>query len=639
MLKELLLSLTIVLSLSAYAAAERNLLANDKSPNSIQPHIVLNQAWVKYPAYTDRSSWDALLGENKGVIIARGERHLNYEWKVLKATDYLEYERSGERNIMQNPNSANNTALSDLVLAELAEGKGRFMDQIINGVFYQTERTSWVLSAHLPLQKSGRSLPHYNEQIVDLGSAELGAFLAWTYYFFHEEMDKVAPIISQRLREDIYHKIITPYRENDRFWWQGFHPREDGLVNNWNPWCNFNVLQCMLLLENSPELLSKDVYRTMQSVDKFINYVNADGACEEGPSYWGHAAGKLYDYLQILYTATNGSISLFDNDMIRNMGEYISRSYVGSGWVVNFADASAKFSAKGDLIYRYGKAVNSTEMMSFAAYLSKDSKHTLSFGIDFFRTLESISYDHELRNTPLEHNTPEITIYPETQFYYFKNQNGFFAAVKGGHNDESHNHNDIGTFSLYYDETPFIIDAGVGTYVRQTFGPERYTIWTMRSTYHNLPLINGVEQAHGKKYKAKNVVVKPESKSISIDLTSAYPTGAQIKNWTRSYQLDNNRFVIEDDFSLKSAKEANEVRFLIWKNVDIQTPGKVRIEIDGKTLELFYDANQFFPEIETISLPDTRLSNVWGGEIYLLKLKVKKAEIKGKYQFIIQLKG
>lgn len=28
--------------------------------------------------------------------------------------------------------------------------------------------------------------------------------------------------------------------------------------------------------------------------------------------------------------------------MIKNMGEYISRSYVGKGWVVNFADASAK---------------------------------------------------------------------------------------------------------------------------------------------------------------------------------------------------------------------------------------------------------------------------------------------------------
>ena len=70
----------------------------------------------------------------------------------------------------------------------------------------------------------------------------------------------------------------------------------------------------------------------MQSVDKFINFVKADGACEEGPSYWGHAAGKMYDYLQILSDGTDGKVSLFKEPMIRRMGEYISRTYVGNGW-------------------------------------------------------------------------------------------------------------------------------------------------------------------------------------------------------------------------------------------------------------------------------------------------------------------
>lgn len=46
------------------------------------------------------------------------------------------------------------------------------------------------------------------------------------------------------------------------------------------------------LLENDRDRLAKAVWRSMQSVDKFINFVKADGACEEGPSYWGHAAGK-----------------------------------------------------------------------------------------------------------------------------------------------------------------------------------------------------------------------------------------------------------------------------------------------------------------------------------------------------------
>lgn len=72
------------------------------------------------------------------------------------------------------------------------------------------------------------------------------------------------------------------------------------------------------------------------------------------------------------------------------------------------------------------------------------------------------------------------------------NKSGLFFAAKGGYNNESHNHNDAGTFSLYLHTTPVFIDAGVGTYTRQTFSSERYTIWTMQSNYHNLPMINGV---------------------------------------------------------------------------------------------------------------------------------------------------
>ena len=82
---------------------------------------------------------------------------LNYEWKVIRATDYLEYERSGERNIMQNPYEANRKAINALMLAELAEGKGRFIDQLINGAFYSCEMTSLVLSAHLVRQTTKRS--------------------------------------------------------------------------------------------------------------------------------------------------------------------------------------------------------------------------------------------------------------------------------------------------------------------------------------------------------------------------------------------------------------------------------------------------------------------------------------------------
>lgn len=633
----IILCLLLLATTQMYAYVERNLLQQSAGLSELESTLITDQQWVPYPDYTDRAAWDKLLGDNKETYIKRGEKQLGYEWKVVKATDYIEYERSGNRRIMEDPFGSNNTAIADLLMAELAEGKGRFIDQLINGVYQSCEMTSWVLSAHLSAQRSTRSLPDYKEHVIDLTAGDLGSLLSWTYYFFHTEFDKVNPVISERLRHELQERILDTYMNEDRFWWMAFNYKPGMLVNNWNPWCNFNVLQCFLLLENDKEKLAKAVYRTMTSVDKFINYTHSDGACEEGPSYWGHAAGKMYDYLQLLYDGTGGKVSLFDQPIIRNMGEYIARSYVGNGWVVNFADASAKGGGDAPIIFRYGKAVGSEVMMQYAAYLnSLSGQKAPSSGRDIFRTLQSLLYAEEMKEVEPVYESPAYTWYPETEFCYMANQSGLFFAAKGGYNNESHNHNDAGTFSLYQHTTPIIIDAGVGTYTRQTFSNERYTIWTMQSNYHNLPMINGVPQAFGSQYKATDVSFHPKGSTFSANIATAYPEEAGVKKWVRSYVLNKGELKIKDSFSLDELKDFNRINFLTWGNVDIATPGIVSIEVNGEKANLQYDKNSFTPSIETIALDDPRLSTVWGKEIYRLSLTAKKKTLSGTYVYTIK---
>lgn len=626
----------LLFTTAMFAYTERNLLQNSVTKEQLKEALVMNGAWVPYPAYSDREGWNSLLNdEDRQTLINAGEKMLDYKWQVIRATDYLEYERSGERNIMQNPYEANRKAINVLMMAELAEGKGRFIDQLINGVFFSCEMTSWVLSAHLPRQSTKRSMPDWREQIIDLGSGNYGSMLAWVYYFFHDTFDKANPVISLRLRHELQERILDPYMENDREWWMAFYWKPGEIINNWNPWCNSNVLQCYLLLENDRDKLTDAVWRTMQSVDKFINFVKSDGACEEGTSYWGHAAGKMYDYLQILSDGTNGKVSLFNNPMIRRMGEYISRSYVGDGWVVNFADASAKGGGDAPLIYRYGRAVGSEEMMQFAAYLLKGKRPTIPLGNDAFRTLQCVLLNKELEQTKPAHNVPACTWYPETEFCYLTNNSGWFLATKGGFNNESHNHNDAGTFSLYINNTPMLIDAGVGTYTRQTFSSERYSIWTMQSNYHNLPMINGVPQRFGQEYKATNVVCKEKQRFFSADISTAYPEEAAVNSWIRSYKLENKRLVITDKFSLKETKAANQVNFLVWGDIDISKAGEISIKVGDEHATLEYPTN-FKATLETIELPDTRLSNVWGKQIYRIVLIDTQKKLEGNYKFIIK---
>ena len=633
----LIVSLLICITIDAAAFDPRNLLQKKATVNELLSMLSNKSEWIKYPAYQDRKGWDAYTGNLKLKLIQDGEKNLNYTWKVIKATDYLEFEKSGNRTIMENPFGQNNNALSSLLYAELAEGKGRFMNQIINGIWHTCEMSTWVLSAHLPVQKSKRSLPDIKEEIIDLTSGDLGSFLSWTWYFMHDELDKVNPSIAAKLKSNIQQRILVPYMARDDYWWQALNYKPGMMVNNWNPWCNFNVLTCFLLLEENPANLAKAVYKTMRSTDQFINYVKEDGACEEGPSYWGHAAGKMYDYLQLLHDATKGKLSIFDEPIVKNMGEYIARSYVGNGWVVNFADASAKGGGNPGLIFRYGKAVNSNGMQSFANYLlgGKTQWTDINESRDFFRTMENIKTASDIFSVKPSLLSEKFSWYPNTEFCYMKNNNNFFFAAKGGYNNESHNHNDVGTFSLYIDTLPVFIDAGVGTYTRQTFSDERYTIWTMQSDYHNLPMINGMPQKFGAEYKSANVKFDEAHSEFSMNIANSYTKETAVVDWNRKYTLTEKSLFIEDQFELNALKSPNKIHFMTWAKPVIANNGVVILQKSGKQVNMKYDASIFDLQIEPVILSDTRLSNVWGSEIYRMVFTAKKQTLKGKYKFTI----
>ena len=204
-------------------------------------------SWLPYPAYSDRNAWDNLLGSHAAYLITQGEKYLDYTWQSVNATAYLAYERTGNRQVMEKPMTANRVALSALMLAELAEGKGRFMDQLINGAWHMAHMPSWVLSAHLPRQKTGRTLPDPSQQIVDLGSSPVGAHLSAVYHFFHDDFDKVDPVISRVIKSAVKKQILDPYLEPSNYksnWWLGFEQKPGAVVNNWNPWCNAESILC-----------------------------------------------------------------------------------------------------------------------------------------------------------------------------------------------------------------------------------------------------------------------------------------------------------------------------------------------------------------------------------------------------------
>jgi hypothetical protein len=639
MKKSILFFFLIGMFVQLSASTDRNLLTKTANLDQLKQMLVMNQEWVSYPAYSDRAAWTKLLGENKNLIIRDGEKYLTYEWQVVRATDYLDYTRTGNRNTMQDPYFDNQSAISALVLAELAEGEGRFLDQIIDGVFMNCEMTSWVLSAHFKIsaKKEKNHFPNVKENLIGLYSSQTGALLSWTYYFLHNEFDKVNPLISERLRSELQKRILDPYM-NMNYWWTALPPFEDNKpnVNNWNPWCNANVLQCYMLLENDRDKLAEAVYRSMHSLDQFIN-ADKDGACDEGPGYWGVAAGKMYDYLSLLEKLTNGGISLFDKPKIKNMAEYVYRANVGNGWAVNFADASAKASGNPYFIYSFGRAVGSADMTHFAAYLKeRNPESSVINSRDIDRTLRSASISGELEVTEPKFSIPAYSWYPETEYCFMSDKRGNFVAAKGGDNNENHNHNDVGSFIYYSNSLPIIIDTGVGAYTAKTFGPQRYSIWTMQSDYHNVPSINNFSQHAGANFKAVNSSFDSKQLCFTTDIANAYPETAGVTTWVRSYTLKNGILIIDDKYVLEKTEKPNQINFMTRGDVNLDVPGKVIIKVQNETVELQYNEKKWQATIETIKLEEEKLSRVWGDTIYRLSLNAKAVEMLGEYQFRIR---
>lgn len=59
-------------SFKANAYTERNMLQKAADETTLKSVLVMKQAWVPYPAYTDRAAWDSLMGPNGSMNKSEG---------------------------------------------------------------------------------------------------------------------------------------------------------------------------------------------------------------------------------------------------------------------------------------------------------------------------------------------------------------------------------------------------------------------------------------------------------------------------------------------------------------------------------------------------------------------------------------
>ena len=646
-MKKIVSLLLLITSISQLQAQNKNLLSGKYSKENLAAILIPQTKWTPFPKTSDRTGWAKADEAMMKSFVKQAEGYLSYDWPSIPATKSLLIERTGDRNEYQNISFKKRDVLGTLLLAEVYENKGRFIDPIINGVWSICEESFWGASAHLPQTKEYAGLMDVSQPFVELFSAETATYLAWVDYFLGDKLDAVSPQIRKRIYYETNNRIFQPLMTKQHGWMtknaNGRPP------NNWNPWICSNWLNSVLLLEKDETKRVAAVSKILSVLDEFVNPYPQDGGCDEGPGYWGAAGASLYDNIAMLNLASNNAFKyVYEDEKFKNMGRFIYRAQIGKNYFLNFADADPQPTMAANMIYRYGKDINDAEMMKFGAFYRQPEEGKLG-RYHYFRNLFALFMQDEYRKAAQDLPLPSNVWLPDIQVMVARDKEGttkgLFLAAKGGHNDESHNHNDIGNYVVYYDGQPVLIDVGRGTYTRKTFSSRRYDIWYNCSDFHNVPSINGTTQPPGAKFKASNVSYKQDKKfaELSLDISKSYPDTAGVNSWQRSIRLNREKNVeVNDVISLKKADKITE-HLMTCYPAEVSKPGELVIhykpkEGEAKDFVVKYNAAQVQASVEKVPLTameDKGIIEKWGDTIYRINFNVIAPKTSDKISFAI----
>ncbi|MDR3261699.1 MAG: hypothetical protein LBT78_07670, partial [Tannerella sp.] len=434
-------------------AQEKNLLSGKYSASELQNLLIPQAAWTPFPRLADREGWAKADKEMLQACIKAAEASIDYDWPTIPATFSLAFVRDGNRSQYDGASFKKRGVLATMIVAETAENKGRFIDPIINGIWSICEESWWGSSAHLPRTEEYSGLMDVSQPSVDLFAAETGKVLAWADYFLGDKFDAVSPQIRKRINSEIKYRLFDPFMTREHGW----TGKNGSIPNNWNPWICSNLLNTILIMEKDEQKRTAIVDELLRVLDNFLNPYPQDGGCDEGPGYWNAAGAALYDNLVLLNLATHNSFQyVYDNERFKNMGRYIYRAQISETYFLNFADASPRVGVGADMVYHFGKDIHDRDMMDFGAYYRKPGG-AASAGI---RSLCALFMQDELQQATQRLPLLKDVWLPDLQVMTARDKqgvsDGFYVAAKGGHNDESHNHNDVGSYVVFYDGQPLL---------------------------------------------------------------------------------------------------------------------------------------------------------------------------------------
>jgi hypothetical protein len=568
-------------------------------------------------------------------------------WPVPLASDFARFRRDGNRTAYESAVFARDKRLSRAVVMAAATLEAGWIDQVVDGVSLLCEQSTWCWPAHDDVFQRGGMVPDVARPYLDLGAGEVVAQLAWIDHLLAAQLDARAPGLRARMRHEAEIRVLTPFVAHRDWHWLGLH----GDAHNWTAWIHGNVLVAGLVLMDAGDARDRLVALAAEGVDRYVASIPPDGAIDEGSGYWWLGACRALEALDILNHVSGGAFGGGLTDSLRETIAFPHRMHLGGDWHLNFADGVARTTAvqPWDALHRAARRAGNGEAAAYAATHRHPGQPLAreDSGLGWLlRTLTDAEWAVAAPTPGTATTTaplPRDVWLPSTQVFLARTASGraegLTLAVKGGHNAENHNHNDVGTIVVALNGVPVIVDPGRPTYTAQTFGPDRYDIWTMQSSWHSVPEIRGTAQAPGSEYRARDVTTHADdaTSGIVLDLAEAYPR-ADIARWRREARLDrrSGHVTIDEEWIFRPDADADadanadggqptRVHLIVAGTVDLQAgQGQALITAleDAGVVRLQWRPAAIPVTATVRELDDPYLTDVWGDRLTRLEIDV-----------------
>jgi hypothetical protein len=536
---------------------------------------------------TDRGAWNKLAqNDSFKEVISDAERLLKEPIPDQPDDLFLDFSRTGNRTRWQRVSGLRRGRVRTLVLAECLENKGRFLpafEQIVRQLC--AERT-WVMPAH------DARLTNFNRTSVDidLGSSALAWSLGTADYLL---ADKLSGKVRQLIRDDLNRRIFEPYRDmvlgkRDKNWWLTG-------TNNWNAVCLASVTGSALAVIDSPRDRAFFIVAAEDYSKNFLEGFTDDGYCSEGLGYWNYGFGYYVMLSEMIYQATSGKVDLLQAPRVKQAARFGSEIEIINGVYPAFADCSISARPGSRMMYflsrRFGMGLRRWEQIdpvSPSGSLYECMMYSFPNSASLTPPAERASQGPAIRSWFDQAGI--LICRPDPN-----SPSSLGVALKGGHNQEHHNHNDVGSFVVVLGDEPLLLDPGGEVYTRRTFSSQRYESNVLNSFGHPVPVVAGKLQRTGS--QAHGRVVQHEftdsTDTLVLDISSAYDV-PELKKLDRKFvyrRLDGGSLTVTDEVAFSRPCDFGTalITFNQWKKLSASSlviygqkeSLRVQIEVTG----------------------------------------------------------